>query len=282
MARLDWHSYCTELVPDMLTEWGAGHLAQTVTEELRARAQGFADSGPPARDVLRTPFVEEVVGYDPQAAPVSVLAAVCLIVRCSHLEAAHSEGHLTDSGIRGLTTYAAAPLLDWLNEHYNTDPVAPPAGPFEGLAFRWPRAWAALEAVARIPDGGRASWRMPKAPEPEFPTDEEIVEAKRNETGHVIASAIDPRFDSVAADFLANVETGQVIAIHNLSRLSRNIDKMMRMLGIVLACGGEVLTSNMLIRPGEVHVRRGELVKPTTRDITAILDQPKPIVPGWV
>jgi len=36
-GRLDWDCYRTELVPDMLTEWGGGHLAQTVTEELRAK-----------------------------------------------------------------------------------------------------------------------------------------------------------------------------------------------------------------------------------------------------
>jgi hypothetical protein len=271
MPTLDWDTYCDELVPQLLTRWGAGHFAETVTAELHERAQGFADSGVRARDVLRAPFVEEVVGHQPEAAPVSILAAVCLIVRCTHLEEAHVEGHLHDDGIRSLTTTATRPLLEWLNERYCIEISAPPAGPFAGLDTTWPRAWAALEALTSVPDGGRESWRALNASEPELPGDNEIVEAERNTAGHVIASALDPRFDSDAAELLTTVEPGMVIAILNISRLSRNTDKVMRMVEIILARGGSVLTSNLLIRPGEVHCRRGDLVKPTTRDIADVL-----------
>jgi len=51
-----------------------------------------------------------------------------------------------------------------------------------------------------------------------------------------------------------------------LSRYARNSDKLHRILEYLLAHNATILTTNYLIRPTNVWVRRGTLVKPDSRD----------------
>lgn len=267
MPTLDWNTYCSEMVPTLLSEWGAEANAEPIGSDMMARAESFAQSGRNARDVLRAPFVEEVASYEPNEAPLSVLAAVCVVVRCSRLEEAHASGVVDDGGIRGLTSMAAAPLSQWLNEHYETE-LGPPRGVFAELDIRWPRAWAALDAMTRVPDGGRTGFQLPRTPVPPMPGDDELVTARRAPEGrNIVLSGIELGFDEDAIGLLTQADEGGFVTfVANLSRLSRNLDKMLRMLEILLSRGASVLTTNHLIRPGEIHTRRGNLVPPDTLD----------------
>lgn len=264
----DWASFCSEVVPSLLFEWGADEaFAAEVGADLRVRAEGYAVCGARARDVLRAPFFEETVGYEPRQAPASVLTSVTVVVRCSLLEQAHAHGPVDAAGIRGLTALAAGPLLEYLNGCYNLALDDPPARPFAGLDTRYPRAWAALGPVAGH-SGGRVGFRAPDGSVPALPGPGETVDADRSSVGHVLLSGIDPRFDSDALRFLAAVAAGDtdVLVVSHLSRLSRNIDKLLRVLEFVLARGGQVLTTNYLLRNGETWVRAKGLVAPSSTE----------------
>ena len=270
-GTLDWDLFCRSFAPGLLDEWGAPEVAARLAQDLIARASSFAESGPAARAVLRAPFLEEVTGYEPVGAPAELLATVCVIVRCSVLEEAHVAGVLHDDGIEGLTSTATAPLFDWLGDHA-VDAPNDPAGVFAGLNVRWPRAWAALGALARSAGGGRAAFRMPVAPVPERPDDSERYDARTDAEGRFVVSAMDARFDQGAMRLLEAAGPQVVLVVSSLSRLSRHLDKMLRMLEIILSRGGSLLTTNSLIRPGEVFSRSGELLRSDSWDLSTALE----------
>ncbi len=270
MTDLDWHAFCTDLVPTLLSEWGAVDVAEKVGADLQARAESFARSGADARDVLRAPFIEETYDHEPFEAPLSLCTAVCVVVRCSLLEETHAHGPVSSGGIKSLTMAAAAPLNRWLNENYVSE-KGPPAGVFEGLDVRWPRAWTVLEALARTNDQGWMPYRLPEVPRPPLPDAHEVVRAADASNGGVVLSGIERAFDQAAIGMLGQASPDFVAVISSLSRLSRDLDKMMRMMEVLLARGSSILTTNLLIRPGEIHVRRGALVAPDSGEPMAAL-----------
>lgn len=83
-------------------------------------------------------------------------------------------------------------------------------------------------------------------------------------------SAIDPRFDQKLYGLLQQVAQGEIVLYTSaLSRYSRNSAKLHRVLEFLLAHGATILTTNYLLRPGDVWVRRGDLVKPNSEDPAA-------------
>jgi hypothetical protein len=85
-------------------------------------------------------------------------------------------------------------------------------------------------------------------------------------------SAIDPRFDQrLIAMLEAAAYEGMVLWVSALSRISRNLDKLLRALEFLLAHSATVLTTNYMIRTGDVWVRRDTLVKPVSNDPHACL-----------
>src|SRR5581483_4941778 len=122
--------------------------------------------------------------------------AVCVIVRSSLLEEAHSHGPVDAGGIKGITTMAAAPLSHFLAARRRR-PVTVKDNLFAGLADACPRAWACMGAVALAygAGGGRWPYRVPAAPVPEQPLAE--VDAPRAESREnaVVLSGIDARCD---------------------------------------------------------------------------------------
>lgn len=266
LAPEDWDRFCDDLLPAFLLQEGTDTtLVSQITADLRRRAESYAASSARARDVLRAPFLEETVGYEPRQAPVSVLTSVAIVVRCSLLEEAHANGPIDAGGIQAITTLAAGPLLTYLNASYNLDFTGAPAGCFAGLDTRHPRAWAALSQIAGH-SGGRVGYHPPAGPVPSLP--DETVDARVTAAGHVVLSAIDPRFDQRAIDLLQQVASGQLplVFVSHLSRLSRNLDKLFSMVEFILAHGAAILTTNYLLRPGETWVRGKRLVPPSTDD----------------
>jgi hypothetical protein len=268
--RLDWNTYCHQLVPGLLAEWGtSASRAESVGSDIALRAAAFASSGKTARMVMRAPFTEEVTEYLPRQAPRSLLAAVCVTVRCSLLEEEHSNGIVEDPGLRFFTETAAAPLSDYLNVNYNMVPEAPPAGLFSNYHLRYPRAWAALANLDRPRGaGGRSSHRPQRTVAAPLPADSEIIDVALTETGRVVMSAVDSRFDATMVSILKQIAAGEleVLFISHLSRLSRNVEKLLRIVEIVLSCDSQILTTNYLIRSHETWVRREPMISPVTDD----------------
>jgi hypothetical protein len=106
-------------------------------------------------------------------------------------------------------------------------------------------------------------------PVPSLPGDAELVDTHRRDDGRVVFDGIDPRFDHSVIELLQGVVTGErgLVFVSHLSRLSRNMDNLLRILEIILASGVPVLTTNMMLRPGHVWPRRWEaFVPPVSTD----------------
>jgi hypothetical protein len=117
--------------------------------------------------------------------------------------------------------------------------------------------------------GGRQPYRLPVAALPSLPAADEVATAppSARDAATSVFSAIDPRFDPHLAGLLQQADKEpMVLCTSALSRYSRNSAKLHRVLEFLLAHDATIGTTNYLIRPGDVWVRRSELVKPNSRD----------------
>ena len=266
--------FCREIVPGILTNvcHVDKELAAQVGEDILARAESYAALDDAARDVLMSPFAEEVAGYEPADSPLELKGAVSVVVRSSLREETHSNGPVETGGIKGITKMAAAPLSHFLAARRRF-PVTVKDNLFANLADTCPRAWSCLGAVALAygAGGGRWPYRVPAAPVPELPVAE--VDAPRAEhiENAVVLSGIDTRFDQLFVQRLREaVEDGNTVWLTaSLSRISRNLGMLMRAMEYLLAHDMPILTANYLLRPHEVWVRRGELVPVDYKDMLA-------------
>jgi len=269
--------FCREVVPSMLTD-GCGveaALASAIGEDVLARAVSFVALDVSDREVLMTPFIEEVFDHDPPESTLTTKAAVAVVVRNSLLEEAHTNGPLNPGGIQAITTAATAPLSHLLAAGRRG--LVQPDGEnlFASLPDRYPRAWACLGALAdTLGPGGRSPYRAPDGPIPSLPTPSELVDtpAATSDDRVSVLSAIDPRFDRRLVEMLdAAAFHGVVLWLSALSRISRNLDKLLRALEFLIAHNATILTTNYMIRGSDVWVRRGSFVKSVSNDPAACL-----------
>jgi hypothetical protein len=269
--------YCRDVLPSMLIEACDvdEDLARRIGDNVLRRAEALAAFPQREQDVLIAPFVEEVFDHKPLESPLDLKAKVTLVVRNSLLEQARHDGPL-DGGIAPVTQYAAGPLSHLLaaRRRHPVDGQGP--NPFAGLAERYPRAWACLDVLTdTFADGGRGPLRLPSAPVPSLPSGDEVVTAPPADDDTVtVFSAIDPRFDQGLVELLGKVAEGDfVLCTSALSRYSRNSEKLHRILEVLLAHRATILTTNYLIRPTDVWVRRDALVKPdSSKPFAGVLD----------
>jgi hypothetical protein len=164
--------FCHEIVPELLTDvcHVEEELAAQVGMDILARAESYAALDDTARNVLISPFAEEVARYEPAGSSLDLKGAVSVVVRSSLLEEAHSHGPVEAGGIEGITTMAAAPLSHFLAARRRFS-VTVKDNLFADLADAYPRAWSCLSAVAFAygSGGGRWPYRAPVAPVPELP-----------------------------------------------------------------------------------------------------------------
>ncbi|MEV7545694.1 recombinase family protein [Streptomyces sp. NPDC089915] len=114
------------------------------------------------------------------------------------------------------------------------------------------------------PAGGEDSYVLPEAPRPALPGPEEMFQAQASKTRplgdgqSVVASGTDPRFDQALIHLLRQAESrpGLVVPLSALSRLSRNSAKQLHVLEFLLAHQATIVTTNYLLGPGVVGVRR--------------------------
>jgi hypothetical protein len=263
--------FCREIVPGLLTDvcHVDRELAAQVGKDILARAGSYAALGDTARDVLMSPFAEDVVGYEPADSPLQLKGAVAVVVRSSLLEEAHSHGPVEAGGIEGITTMAAAPLSHFLAARRRF-PVTVRDNLFADLADAYPRAWSCLSAVtlAYGAGGGRWPYRVPAAPVPELPRAEVDAPRAEDRENAVVLSGIDARFDRLFVQRMREAAESDdaVWLTASLSRISRNLGKLLRAMEYLLAHDVPILTANYLLRPHEVWVRRGELAPVEHKD----------------
>jgi len=263
--------FCREIVPNLLTDvcHVDEEVATQVGKDIRARAESYAALDDTARDVLMSPFAEEVVAYEPAGSPLQLKGAVAVVVRSSLLEEAHSHGPVEAGGIEGITTMAAAPLSHFLAARRRF-PVTVKDNLFADLADAYPRAWSCLGGVtlAHGAGGGRWPYRIPATPVPELPLAEVDAPRAENHEDAVVLSGIDTRFDQLMVQRMQEAaENGDTVWLTaSLSRISRNLGKLLRAMEYLLAHDVPILTANYLLRPHEVWVRRGELAPVDHKD----------------
>ncbi len=265
--------FCRVTVPGILTDvcHVDEELAAQVGEDILARAESYAALDDSSRDVLMSPFAEEVADYEPADASPELKSAVSVVVRSSLLEEAHSHGPVEAGGIKGITTMAAAPLSHFLAAR-RRHPVPVKHNQFADLAHAYPRAWACLGAVAHAygAGGGRWPYRVTAAPVPELPVAEVEAPAAENKENAVVLSGIDTRFDQLCVHRMREGAEGDTMWLTaSLSRISRHLGKLLRVMEFLLAHDVPILTANYLLRSHEVWVRRGELVPVRQEDLLA-------------
>jgi hypothetical protein len=279
-ASESMESFTAELLPGWLVEACGVELAkaEAIGRDVLVRAEGLAALSPPDRNALIAPFIEEVVDYEPRRASLPLKAAVTVVLRNSLLEEEHAAQRVGANDVQVMTTVAAAPLAQLLNARFQR-PLSPlPDSPFAHLKTTYPRAWAALQAAAdTLADGGRRAYHVPDdAPIPSLPRAEQVIAARpsKQDARSVIQSAIDPAFNQQHFDLLQ-----QAIAhspklpfyVSSLSRISRNSDKLLYVIELLLSHGVPILTSNYLLRAGDVWVRKGIPVIPIVIIPTRVL-----------
>lgn len=272
--------YCNEVLHPMLTE-GCNvdaTLASTISADVLTRARAFVALPDSVSDVLMAPFVEEVFDHDPPEGTLRLKAAVTVVVRNSLLEEAHANGPLEAGGIQAITTAACAPLSHLLAASRRGHVRPDRDNMFAHLPITYPRAWAALTALTdTFSAGGRGAYRVPDAPTPDLPEPDELIDAPSAASDERISvmSAIDPRFDQRLTAMLdAAAYEGRVLWVSALSRISRNLDKLLRALEFLIAHNATILTTNYMIRNGDVWIRRDTLVKPVSNNPNACLTDP--------
>jgi len=117
-------------------------------------------------------------------------------------------------------------------------------------------------ALAYGAGGSRWPYRVPATPVPELPLAEVDAPGAENHENAVVLSGIDTRFDRLIVQRMREAaESGDMVWLTaSLSRISRNLGKLLRAMEYLLAHDVPVLTANYLLRPLEVWVRRGALV----------------------
>lgn len=249
--------------------------ADAIGADILGRALAFAALDDGTRNTLVAPFIEEVVSYEPRDVSPALRAAVTVMVRNSLLETVHAAGLVSADELRITTTAAARPLAELLTMA-TSEPLRPVKDDvFSRLPATYPRAWAALTALAdTVGQGGRHDYRLPDAPVPALPTADEVVAARpgKQHPGSVVESAITPVFNQQLVDGLGLVIAHQVpFYVPSLSRVSRNMDKLLRVMELLLARGVPIMTTNYLIRSHDVWVRR-RLIQPDNYNRLSGLD----------
>lgn len=264
--ELTWPLYLAKVVPDVLG--GAGVDAEQIqrtVDDLTSRARAYAAGGRLSRLALRATAAEDVVAYDPATAPLGVRAETAAVVRNSNVEHLHAHGPLGDAELYQLTYLASAALNGWFAEHNNDADRHPPTGVFAGVVDH-PRGWAALGALGTAySNGGRVAFRLPAGPVPPVPP---VTGTARAGTGGVNVRCGLDGVDASLGELLAQTARGQDViwATSTLSRYSRDPVMIAMLLDFALAHGRTVITTNAMIRPGEVFVRRHPLLAPDHRN----------------
>lgn len=245
--------------------------ARAIGSDILARAEAFAALDQGAQDIVTAPFIEDVVSHEPQDAPLHLKGAVAVVVRNSRLEDAHVRNLVDHSGIKDFTTMAVGPLSHLLAARARRPSEKPPGhDPFRNLRGQYPRAWASFDAlVDAIPTGGPAPFRLPDGPVPELPEASATAKTSITEDGRqaMVISGIDPGFDDTLLAALRTVAKEKCeMPVSSLSQISRNSEKLHRAVEFVLGHGGSILTTNYLLKRGEVWVRHHPFVKPDSRN----------------
>lgn len=283
--RMFMDEYCSGLLPDLLGQCNVeAAKVKAIVDDVRRRAESFVALDEATQRIITAPFFEDVAAYKPYEAPTFVKAAVAVTVRNSLLEEVHAGDLVQSGGLTVITEMAAQPLVLLMLAARTTTNTPPMGSPFSDLYAPYPRAWAAMQALAdgfKSATGGRTASRSVTAPIPEFPSDIQVETRPMSTTSNevVIENALAETFNEYLVNQLREViESGSVFFVPSLSRISRSSAKMLRVVELLLAHQVPILTTNYLIRSRDIWIRQGGLIAPDIDDIHSSLQNESGLV----
>ncbi len=265
----DFDYFCNHDLTAMLRETYKVDAAQVsmIVDDIRTRAAMYKSLTTHEQAVLNTTVWEEVYYHEPSALGLDALAATVIVVRNSALENIHAMGGvLKQSDIKQLSITAATPLVQYLQAP--TQNVDTSTHLFKPLQEKYPRAWAALEALLiTTKQRGRKTYSF-QASSVDLQLPKDAGKSETLSDGTFVANAISETFDSQLVEGLTRVKehTGVPIFAPTFSRLSRNTNKLFFILEWVIAHNGMVLTINHLIEPAAVWTRKGHIIQTDSFD----------------
>jgi hypothetical protein len=215
---------------------------------------------------------EEASYYEPQAASLEIRGLVVVGIRNSLLEdiACTCPYHpklrgrkvtISDAEMPELTRDAIRFFAEADINEARLDRAVNHHGLFAGVAKKYPRAWQALVALSESTATGINELLSPVcsvASEPEEWKDGESAGLLTD-----VQSGIDPRISANLSRYLEMVRTGEIplFFTDSFKCVSRNVEKLCRVIDAVLSFGATFVTHNYYIAPDRV-AHRDPLLRP--------------------
>ncbi|HUG71166.1 MAG TPA: hypothetical protein VMM76_25680 [Pirellulaceae bacterium] len=219
---------------------------------------------------------EEAVFYDPKEADLDIRALVVVAVRNSLIEdlaASRSvtkelrltEPVLTDSEMPAFTSAAIEHLQNGITTvgRSTTGMVRPEADLFGALPHAYPHAWHVLSQLANSPSlecmFEASTAAVP--PSPPWSSTSSTTDEPSEWLVTVVSSGIDPSFDNDLVAFLNYIKDGELpyFFSDSFKGITRNADKLLRIIDFVLGHGAGVVTHNYLLTPTYASQRESPL-----------------------
>ena len=233
-----------------------------------ARRWGTAEA-----KVLLAPYLELADVHEPAELDVALRALAVVGVRNSDLETLHLAKYIEQWDWRVLTQAGAYALSDF--DRLPSGDSGAADDPFGDVVEEHPTAAAAFQVLVDMRPGDVRDWEPPDRPRPALPTDAVLVPVTRE--GWEVQHAMDPRVSRRLAGVLRErCESSDGYAVPSLKHISRNPQKLFRVVDFLLAHGCPVVTANLLIEPPEEgggegaspgERSRSPITKPTGRGV---------------
>ncbi len=249
-----------------LTPGDISLIVADVQSRLRSALEHWSD--PLFRDTLLSAAAEEALFYQPRRAPLEIRALVVLCVRNSLVEDWCSDlveraVLLSDQAVVELTQGAIRHFAAW-REVWPTAPLrAGDQDVFGLLPVHYPAAWRAFEMLAALDEATLAMQYAPLPPRrPDIPRQPLLSRRPRT----VVLSGASPVIDPTLGGILAGIQDRRVgfFTVDSFKRLTRNSDKLLKVVEFVFACQKPFVTLNYYLSNGYV-ARRRRLWQPAHR-----------------
>jgi hypothetical protein len=219
------------------------------------------------KETMLFPVIEEAFHYYPQEAGLEVKALVVLCVRNSLLEDLQSD-YPYHPKIKKLLSDKHIPLITseaiqyWNKVNFN-DLVIDQVNEdmFGEIPNKYPTSWSIFLLFSQMQEL-ELDFEPFTYPPSLINSSSRIYPERDNKV--TVLSGIDPAIDSNLLNFLIAIQQGEMKLFFSSSfkHITRNTEKLFKVLDIVLSNGGYVLTPNYFFTNGYVS-RRRKLLRPT-------------------
>ena len=274
MYEIDF--YANEILRNQLGGFGVrgkalNRIVGNIIKQLRSAIRNW--NGQEFRGALLTIGSEEGTFYSPDGGDVNNLVVVA--VRNSYLEKAGSVDCITVGLTRELSssqmreiTVAAIEYFMKVDLGLMADKMDEVQDVYRSVADKYPVAWRSLMELGRCTSDDREHSYEPELFDAPFVIDGMGGVVEGNGMGRTnVENGISGEFDAWLLGALTSIADGklEVLYTDSFKFLTRNFEKLLKVLEVILTHGGWFATGNYLMRNGYVS-RRRELMKAAHTD----------------